>query len=781
MSEPEIKLSYNAAMKAVRLNISIGACLKHMMPPMVYVEKAEEKMKREMENGNIDQYHVFKERYEDLWISLRMHPLAQSHPEQRIEFSVAAGVKGMSGIEITPASEDKVAFHLTIHSSPEDVAAWQWEMVKVFFILMQKQLEITQMGNWSQVMSAWILRKRGKKVNNVPIFMAPTPRDNVGDKDYSIITNKRRRELSLVIYRPDVLMEKAKLDLMFHSSAGAVEKINKTLGWKAEFLRMEFFDRLRSAANGIEKYGLELPCAILIGVCPDAESHDASVQTKGVEADAPGNALGAPAAKGKKTAIPVLQTRHPGWGIMKIELMDDNLRACIRDFDRNVYKNTKVPLDRKWIENEAKRLGIKIGLRDENVEKILMAIMEEADLSGILLAEGIAPVKAEGPYLHDTYKDVKTIEASDKGASLSLKDRQAANIVKKGQLVAEIRFNVPEVVGKNVFGKNIIPPRSYEGCEVNAQSGVTGSDDGKYYSTEDGMIAIENNVINISPTLVHKGDVNLKSGNISFAGAATIEGSIETGAVVMISGDLTVIGSIGAAFVSVGGNLHVSGGIVTGLKGSVRVKGSIETEFIGNSNVICSGNIKAKKSILNSTIVCGGGVEVDGNDGVLAGGSLSCRDNIMVGRLGLPNGDLTECEVGGDWMIQNALKIKSARLKKVEEIAEEDRKQMRELVRKKEAQLTKGHRAYIEKLKQRTIKARKLIEALKLSLDEKRRAMSWKKDSSIYIRMVLSTNVSLCVGGKKVPVTHEVVEVVVTSDKKRGSHINPLEEKEAAS
>jgi hypothetical protein len=54
--------------------------------------------------------------------------------------------------------------------------------------------------------------------------------------------------------------------------------------------------------------------------------------------------------------------------------------------------------------------------------------------------------------------------------------------------------------------------------------------------------------------------------------------------------------------------------------------------------------------------------------------------------------------------------------------------------------------------------------------------MNWKRDAKVLVRGLLCTNVDVIIAGKKITVTHEVVEVIISGEKKRGSYINPIEE-----
>jgi uncharacterized protein (DUF342 family) len=754
VSTQDFKLSFNNTTKAVHLCMALSTCLKHPAPPAFLFEKAEAKLEKEKKDGHIDGYYLYRKRLDELWNQLKSLP-ADVNPEQEmIDLNIGVGFKDIEGLTLEPSGEDLVAFNLSIIADPGEVAKWNWEMVKAYINFLVERQALPDNGNIAQVMGGIMRRKNGAAVQKLPIFRAPKVEDNAAAKEYVFSANKRRLELTLVIFHSEVVRSRQAVNGLYKSAQETYEKVRQTLGNDLIFLKEEFIESLKSMNSGSERFGVDLPMPLLIAV---------SIPGAGKKADVP-----SPSSSVKRPAAPV--KRYPGYGLLKIDILDGGKRAVVKDFNTEYYEKLKI--DRAWLEAEMKRLGIN---PDEHLELVgaAAAVMgEHGDINRMTIAEGEEPGEASEPYLHESYKDAAFLG----GGVVSLRDRKAESIVKAEQLVAEVRFKKLGTPGRDIFGNPIEAPIDYSLFTVELGDNVTMGDNGKVFATDEGMVQITDSRVSVSKMFIYKGDVNLKSGNIAFHGSATIDGSIDHGASVVVGGDLIVNGAIGAAFVVVKGNLTVAGGVVTGEKGLLRVKGDVSAEFIGNSTVICSGNIRVKKSILNSSIVSGGSIDIDSTDGILAGGDIYCRDSITTSRLGFPNGDRTMLVIGGDWVIQNSLKIKSSRLKKIEQVAEEDRRTLRELVRKKDNQLTKVHRQQIENLKQRAIKARQIQEKLKVKIDDLQRNMNWKRDAKVLVRGLLCTNVDVIIAGKKITVTHEVVEVIISGEKKRGSYINPIEE-----
>ena len=248
----------------------------------------------------------------------------------------------------------------------------------------------------------------------------------------------------------------------------------------------------------------------------------------------------------------------------------------------------------------------------------------------------------------------------------------------------------------------------------------------------------------------------------------------------MVKGDLTVTGSIEGAFVRSGGSITVKEGISTSESGRVQARENITADFIGNSNVTCGGDLKVKKAVLNSQIIVGGSIYVNKNDGTLAGGEISCRGDISVGKLGFPKGDKTIISCGIDWRAELTLRIRKGRLQKVKAVNEEDRKALRELIRKKGAQLTAKHKENIERLKERLQRQRTIMDNISDKISSAEKLLNWDKEVKIYVHEVLSSNVDITVGGTQVSVPGDVAGVMISSVRHRGSFIQPIEEDQAS-
>lgn len=143
------------------------------------------------------------------------------------------------------------------------------------------------------------------------------------------------------------------------------------------------------------------------------------------------------------------------------------------------------------------------------------------------------------------------------------------------------------------------------------------------------------------------GDVTCTYPKGRIQGSMHVTGSIENGVTLAVTGDLIVDGAIGAATLKVGGNLIVKQAIVTGKDDGIEVEGHLSANAIANSRLFVHGNIIVSTSIIHCDIdFCRNLIIKDLGHGLLAGGTVKVRDQLICGNIGFPKGEATELYIG---------------------------------------------------------------------------------------------------------------------------------------
>ena len=777
----DVKLSYSFNQRRVRLDFPGVACLKSAEPPSSLIKKARAKLESERSQNNIDFFEIYDKEIETFWKIVRKEGKSSAAIGKLLSFTIGAGAKNLPEIEVSQPTDGKSMFNLSFNDTAVAINNWRYEWVLLNISKKLEEIGIKGKLHAAQIKGAWLRATKEEKIKELPIAHVPT--ENPKNKPYIMMANKSRGELMVAIHNKVVFSDKSLLNKIIKAAADGAKKMTESTGSTYNFMKEELTSELKSALMGPELAGQNLPLIILIGSKdPDpAKANDINIERKKPKSKIATDETASKKEpkKKKKEGKPAPEPssgHYPGMGYLSIAVSDDCLEASVIDFDMGLYgSQTTFELNGSWIKNELKRYGLRADCEKE-ISAVLRSIATKEDISGMLLVVGREGKPAKKPYLHKSYLDTKVekIEGKD------LRDAQSKSKVMPGDLVFEVKYKTKGEPGLDVYGEQIIPEPG-DAMVVDLGAGIEIKHEGKYHATVEGQPVLEGNTVSISQVFSHKGDINLKSGNIYFNGPANIDGNIQSGATVMVKGDLTITGSIDAAFVRSGGSIIVKGGITTSESGRVQARENIEADFIGNSNITCGGDLHVKKAVLNSEIIVGGDINTNTSDGTLAGGNISCRGDIRVGKLGFPKGDVTKIASGLDWRAELTLRIRKNRLVKLKSVNEVDRKSLRELVRKKGAQLTAKHKESIEHLKERLQRQRAIMDRIEESIANAEKLMNWDKEVRIFVHDSLSTNVDIVVGGTKILVPGEVAGVVLSTQRTKGSYVKAMDEEDMAS
>ena len=473
--------------------------------------------------------------------------------------------------------------------------------------------------------------------------------------------------------------------------------------------------------------------------------------------------------------ISLKDQNYPGSGVLKLKISEDCMEAKIINFPENFYEKADFKVDENWLVSETKQFGLDTDLVKSHLRNLLNKIARKQSLESDTVALGIKSRGGTKPFIKTTY--LKPGPQSNGEEKIDLREAQQKQIVKPGTLIAKLQYTTDPVIGKDVFG-NPLPEAKNEPLKIELGEGVEEKKKGRYYSTCEGVPKIDKKTISVSKMMIHKGDVNLSSGNIIFNGPVVITGSVEAGGVVFASGDLTISGSISKAFVRSGGNIIVNKGITTGEKGLVAAKGDIRAEFVENSKLQCGGSIIATKAILNSDVISGGNIEIKNSKsgGVIGGGQVSCRQNIITGTLGFKHGIQTKLNIGVDWKTELSMRIRSKRIEKLKEAQSKDRQELRELMsRSKSEQKTEKFAKRKTYYQDRLVKERSLLEKMEAHLEQAKECLVYDRKVKIYVHETLFANVDVHVGGNLVAVNQEMRGVAILGERKQGTNLVSIE------
>jgi len=270
------------------------------------------------------------------------------------------------------------------------------------------------------------------------------------------------------------------------------------------------------------------------------------------------------------------------------------------------------------------------------------------DIQAVLIAKGKPHQNGrdgEIKYLVDINRQAKPKMLED--GSVDFKDIDAFLTVKKGDVLAE-RINPTEGSdGLTVTGKAI---RAKPGKIANFKFGknIHVSEDGmQMIASTDGTIKTEGHRVSIIEVLEIKGDVGVRTGNVSFKGKILVMGNVITGYSIECEGDVEIQGVVEGASVKASGDIIVGHGIQGQDEAVIECGGNLMARFINNCSAKVKGNIEAD-AVMHSTIVCDGTIIISGKKGLLVGGEIKAKELVQAKVIGSDMGTQTKIQLGVD-------------------------------------------------------------------------------------------------------------------------------------
>lgn len=299
--------------------------------------------------------------------------------------------------------------------------------------------------------------------------------------------------------------------------------------------------------------------------------------------------------------------------------------------------------------------GVTFGIQRETVKRIT----ENPKIlySEILIAVGKMPTNGI-----DGFLKIELIE-DEKNSNVGFNYRNVIKIpsVRIGQKVASIIPPTSGINGMTIFRQ-----------EVNATSGKPlklrlGKNivekDSQLYATIDGQLSLTDKKINVFPVFEVQGDLDLKTGNISFIGNVVIRGDVPTGYSISAGGDIKIFGMVEGADLKAGGSIYVAGGIAGSNRGKVSAEGDIHASYINQGYIEAGQNIEVTSTILHSVTKAGN--QVLCSSGNIIGGSCSAGVSIITLNIGNDLHSKTEVSFSVDQQLFEKEKLLSQQLKQI--------------------------------------------------------------------------------------------------------------------
>jgi uncharacterized protein (DUF342 family) len=297
-----------------------------------------------------------------------------------------------------------------------------------------------------------------------------------------------------------------------------------------------------------------------------------------------------------------------------------------------------------------------------------------------LIAEGEHPVEAkDGEFEWD---EIFSRRAQDWRGDAPM-DYYTVNTiltVEADTMVGRIRSPKAGRDGRDVFGEEV-PPNRRAGSPLKLGNGLrTAPDDPrKVVTTVAGRLVLSRQELCVNELLDIRGDVDFKSGNVDSVIDVHIAGDVKPKFAVKTAKSLTVWGSVEAATLTIGGDVHVRGGLY-GQESGCRVQagGAVVAGICDNAQVQARGDIRVAREIINSHVHTVGRVLIE--NGSIIGGETYARNGIKARQAGSAVGVPTRIAIGLDGAVLYRARQIDERIDKRTKQAQRLQMQVRQLV-----------------------------------------------------------------------------------------------------
>ncbi|MFP4211043.1 MAG: flagellar assembly protein A [Alkalispirochaeta sp.] len=412
---------------------------------------------------------------------------------------------------------------------------------------------------------------------------------------------------------------------------------------------------------GRDVYGAPIPAEA--GATPEIVLHENLVRKETIIATTSGGVLD----YGEIDGVIHLRVRPHNDAVISVTVSDDRMEALL---SLEEGSGTGSRLTREGVDQALERAKVTYGILEDRIAKALEAAKAGTTVSGIVVAEGSAPVNQSENRLEFSI-DLKgeTAVRIRKDGSADFRSRNAIPTVQEGEEICRVLPSQQEAIdGTDVLGQKI-PATSDTGFAVELGENVTREEqaDGSVVirASTSGEVVYEKNRIAVQTSHTIQGDVDMKIGNIKFPGTITIGGTVRSGFYVVSGGDIRIAGGVEGALLSADGDILIKQGVKGAGKAVLRSKRNIMSTFVELATVLSVGDVTLTSSIVRSRIKCNGKITFQGEKGRIIGGQIRARNGLHVLSVGSPRGIKTHVSFGQDYLIADLIEKEEKEIEKV--------------------------------------------------------------------------------------------------------------------
>ena len=297
------------------------------------------------------------------------------------------------------------------------------------------------------------------------------------------------------------------------------------------------------------------------------------------------------------------------------------------------------PADAAELREALERAGVREGLQDATLESLAEALAcADGAAPNASVAVGLAPRHGDDAWLEPAFDAGLAPGRLRRDGSLDYRERGLVQRVREGDAVAHWHAATRGEDGRGVDGRRLAAEPGKDG-DPPLGEGVTLHPDGSIRAARTGATRFsEDGSLQVVDLLVHAGDVDLRSGNLTLDGSLQIQGSVHATMRVRATRDLEIAGALEGGSAVAGGRLQIGGGVRPGSAAragntlvTARVQGArlragadleVATESVDAE--LHAKQIRIGRRVVGGQVLAESGIRV-GDAGTPAGGPVTLR------------------------------------------------------------------------------------------------------------------------------------------------------------
>lgn len=326
----------------------------------------------------------------------------------------------------------------------------------------------------------------------------------------------------------------------------------------------------------------------------------------------------------------------------KVEISDDNMKAFVTLLPPKLAGRDLEVAD---VVYELKKEDIVYGIREDVIREFLEL---EKYNEPFVAASGDPPMHGKNAQIvYHVRTDKKVVLKEDASGKVDYKDLDLIENVVVGQLLAEKTPPEKGKYGRNLFNE-MLEAKDGQDIPLNQGKGTILSEDKMKLTAEvNGQVIFAEDRLSVETVYRISGDVNMRTGNITFLGSIIITGNIEDNFQVKASGNIEIYGTVQKAQIEADGDIIIRQG-VTG-RGEARIEstgGNVVSKFLQDAIVVTEKDVIVQEVIMNCDVSAGGKVTCNGKKANILGGRIRAGTLISAKNIGSPANPYTELIVG---------------------------------------------------------------------------------------------------------------------------------------